>query len=133
MKGIANMSKLKLTSVSPAETEILRIVWLLGSATVQQVLKQLPVGRDITYATVQTLLRRLETKGYIKHQREGKAYLFSPAVEQTDVISKTVNEFVQRLFGGNPVPLMQYLAEHDKITAEDIENLKKLLDKKTDV
>ncbi len=127
------MGKSKLTALSPAETEILRIIWLLGSSTVQQVLKQLPPGRNITYATVQTLLRRLEKKGYIKHKKDGKAFQFSPAVKQTDVISKTVNEFVQRLFGGDPVPLMQYLAEHDKITVEDIENLKKLLDKKTNL
>lgn len=123
------MTELKLAAVSPAETEILRILWQLKNAAVQQVLNQLPPDRNITYATVQTLLRRLEKKGYIKHQAQGKAYLFYPAVKQKDVISKKVSDFLDRIFGGDPVPLMQYLAEHGKITADDIENLKNIINK----
>ena len=66
------MVRRKLPAVSPAETEILRIVWQLGQGTVQKVCDRLPSKRKITYATVQTLLRRLEKKGYIKHRNEGK-------------------------------------------------------------
>ena len=60
------MTKRNLPSVSPAETEILRLVWQLDKATVQNVCDKLPAKRKITYATVQTLLRRLEKKGYLK-------------------------------------------------------------------
>jgi len=124
------MAKKKLPAVSRAETEILRIVWQLDKATVQEVCDKLPAKRKITYATVQTLLRRLEKKGYLKHEAEGKAHVFFAAVKSEDVIKRTVSDFLERLFGGDPVPLMQYLAEHDKITIDDIKNLKKLIDKK---
>ncbi len=123
------MTELTNVSISPAETQVLRLIWQLQQATVKQVLDNLPKERDITYATVQTLLRRLEKKGYIKHSLKGKAYLFSPAVKQKDVISKKVSDFLDRLFGGDSLPLMQYLAEHGKLTARDIENLKKLIEK----
>lgn len=123
------MTRLKLAKLSPSETEVLRIVWQLCEGTVQQVADNLPDKRDIAYATVQTLLRRLEKKGYISHKTVGKAHVFSPAVKQKDVISKTVSEFLDKLFGGDPVPLMQYLAEHGKITAEEIEHLKDLVEK----
>ena len=123
------MTKRELQSISPAETEILRLVWQLGEATVQQVCDNLPRERDIAYATVQTLLRRLEKKGYLKHRAKGKAHVFYPAAKREAVITRSVNDFLGRLFGGDPIPLMHYLAEHGKITAEDIETLKRLIEK----
>jgi predicted transcriptional regulator len=123
------MTKRELRTISPAETEILRLVWQLRAATVQQVCESLPRERDIAYATVQTLLRRLEKKGYLKHRTEGKAHVFYPAAKQEAVITRSVNDFLGRLFGGDPIPLMHYLAEHGKITAEDIDALKRLIEK----
>lgn len=123
------MTKRQLQAMSPAETEILRLVWQLGGATVQQVCDLLPPKRDIGYKTVQTMLRRLEKKGYLKHKISGKAYVFLPAVKREDVVKRTVLDFLDRLFGGDPRPLMQFLAEDGKIDVKDIENLKKLIDK----
>ena len=124
------MTRKSLPALSPAETEILRLVWQLDKATVQDVCNSLPANRKIAYATVQTLLRRLEKKGYLKHQIRGKAHVFSPAVKQEAVIKRSIGDFLNRLFGGDPVPLMQYLAEHGKIDADDIEKLKRVIDKK---
>ena len=121
------MAKERPPAVSPAETEVLRIVWQLGKGTVQNVCEKLPAKRKITYATVQTLLRRLEKKGYLKHDTQGKAHVFFAAVKSEDVIKRSVSDFLDRLFGGDPVPLMQYLAEHGKMGAEDIGELKQLV------
>jgi BlaI family penicillinase repressor len=122
------MAQQRLPSLSASETEILRLLWELHEATVQQVCETLPSKRTIGYATVQTLLRRLERKGYIKHRAEGKAHVFYPAVEPDHVIKRSVNDFLERLFGGDPIPLMQHLAEHGRIDAEDLERLKKLIE-----
>ena len=124
------MVRRKLPAVSPAETEILRIVWQLGHGTVQKVCDRLSAKRKITYATVQTLLRRLEKKGYLKHHNKGKAHVFSAAVKSEDVIKRSVGDFLERLFGGDVVPLIQYLAEHGKIDADDIEKLKEQINNK---
>ncbi len=124
------MTQKKLPALSPSETENLRLVWQLDKATVQDVCNKLPAKRKIAYATVQTLLRRLEKKGYVKHRIPGKAHVFFAAVKSENVIKRSVNDFLDRLFGGDPIPLMQYLAEHGKIDAGDIEKLKRLADKK---
>ena len=124
------MVRKKLPALSPSETEILRLVWQLNKATVQDVCEKLPSKRKITYATVQTLLRRLEKKGYLKHHIRGKAHVFSAAVKSEKVIKRSVGDFLDRLFGGDPVPLMQYLAEHGRIDADDIEKLKQLAGEK---
>jgi BlaI family penicillinase repressor len=120
----------KRPAMSPAETEVLRLVWQCREATVQQVYEALPDRRKVTYVTVATLLRRLEEKGYLKHRLRGKAFVYAPAAKQEDVIRRTISDLVERLFGGNPVPLMQHLAQHSGITDEDIERLKELTKKK---
>jgi BlaI family penicillinase repressor len=122
------MTKRQLPSLSASETEILRLLWDLKEATVQQVCDRLPSHRKIMYATVQTLLRRLEHKGYIGHRIEGKAHVFCPAVERDHVVKRSVNDFLERLFGGDPIPLVQHLARHGKLDAKDLERLKKLIE-----
>ena len=124
------MGKSRRAAMSAAETEVLRLVWETREATVQQVYEGLPDHRHVTYVTVATLLRRLEEKGYLKHRVQGKAFVYTPTAKKEDVIRRTISDLVQRLFGGNPVPLMQHLAQHSGITNEDIERLKKLTRKK---
>jgi len=123
------MGKGKLRAMSPAETEILRLVWQFGEATVQQIQEALPAYRRVAYKTVQTLLRRLEEKGYLTHKAEGKAHVFCPAVKREAVVKRTVLDFLDRLFGGDPRPLMQFLAREGHVDAQDIEELRKLIDK----
>jgi BlaI family transcriptional regulator, penicillinase repressor len=123
------MGKKELAAVSRTETEILRLLMQLGQGTVQQVCDALPPGREIGYATVQTLLRRLEKKGYIGHTVQGKAFIFYALVERDEVVRRSVRDFVNHLFGGDPVPLMLHLADHSKLTAKDIKRLKTLIDK----
>ena len=126
------MTKKPLAQISRGETELMRLLFQLGSATVQQVLEALPPDRRITYATVQTVLRRLEKKGYITHESKGKAHLFSPVVPKEKVVSSAVNWIVDRLFDGDPVPLVQHLARHGKLTKDDIERLKTITEENHD-
>jgi len=121
------MTDKTLAPLSPAETEILRLVWQSENATVQKVCDSLPPERKITYATVQTLLRRLEKKGYLKHKAVGKAHVFSAAAKRDDVIGSAVGSFLDRLFGGDPAGLMHHLARHGKISETDIEKLKNIV------
>ena len=124
------MTRRKRPAMSPAETEVLRLVWEAKKATVQQVYDALPAERKVTYVTVATLLRRLEEKGYLKHRAQGKAFIYMPAIKKEEVINRTIGDLVQRLFGGNPVPLMQHLALHSGISDEDIEKRRELAKKK---
>jgi BlaI family penicillinase repressor len=122
------MTPKDLRAMSPAETEILRLLWQLEEGTVQGICDALPAKRKIAYKTVQTLLKRLEDKGYLRHRVEGKAHVFYPAVQREQVVRRTVLDFVDRLFGGDPRPLMQFLAEDGHVDADDLDELKKLID-----
>ncbi len=124
------MTKKKLRAMSPTETEILRLVWQLDEATVQQIRDELPPNRPLAYNTVQTLLCRLEEKGYLKHVQRGRAHVFSPLAKPQEVIKTTVHDFLGRLFGGDPKPLVQFLAEDGQINEEDIKRLRELIKKR---
>ena len=123
------MEKNALPKLSPAETEIISILYQLGSSSVLQIADNLPADRNITYATVQTLLRRLEKKGYIKHCIKGKAHIFSPIAPKESLIKKSVGDFIQQLFGGDAMPLVQHLAKSGQITEQDIDELKDIIKK----
>jgi BlaI family transcriptional regulator, penicillinase repressor len=115
-------------ALSKAEMEVVRIVWDLGEATVRRTLDAFPPGRNIDFTTVQTYLRRLETKGYLRAKREGRAMVYRPRVRPDDVIRETVGDLVNRLFDGQTVPLLQHLIRDRSIRKEDIEGLREMID-----
>ena len=80
------------------------------------------------YATVQTYLRRLEAKGYVRARRSGRTKVYQPKVEPTQVIRETVDDLTTRLFGGETLPLMLHLIEQRGITPEQTQQLRQALD-----
>jgi BlaI family transcriptional regulator, penicillinase repressor len=115
-------------ALSKAEMEVVRIVWNLGEATVRQAFDAFPPQRNIDFTTVQTYLRRLETKGYLRAKRQGRALLYRPCVRPDDVIRDTVGDLVNRLFDGQTVPLLHHLIRDRSIRKEDIEELRAMID-----
>jgi len=123
------MAEHEIASLGAAEAEILRIVWELKEGTVQQIWEKLPRERSISSATVQTVLRRLRDKGYVKSDLVGKAHVFSAAIKPERVISKNVDDLVGRFFGGDAVPLVMHLAKSQRIDKDDLRRLQDLLKK----
>ena len=115
--------------LSKGEMEVARVLWQLGQATVRQVHDAFPAGREIDFTTVQTYLRRLETKGYVKAKLEGRTLVYAPRVEPRKVIGQAVDELVDRLFGGEALPLMQHLIEEGGISDVELAQLRKLIDR----
>ena len=75
------------------------------------------------------MIRRLEKKGYVRHKVQGKAHVFSAAKKPEQVIKRSVGDFVDRLFGGDPFPLMMHLADESELDEADLNRLKKLIKK----
>ena len=115
------------STLSKAEMEMARIVWDRGRATVREVHAALPAGRKIDYKTVQTFLRRLESKGYLKAARDGRSIVYSPRIRPGKVIRDAVADFVRRLFGGEALPLVEHLIAQHELSAAEIRKLKKIL------
>ena len=116
-------------ALSKAETEVVRLVWEARSATVREIYDQFCQDNQVDLSTVQTYLRRLEQKGYLKSTRDGRNLVYSPRVQRRTVVRETVNDLVQRLFGGDKLPLMLHLIEDGEASREQIEKLRDALDR----
>lgn len=97
------------------------IVWRRGSATAAQVLEDL--GRPLTNATVRTLLRRLEAKGYVRHSLEGRAFVYAPKVAETQAATGAVRRIVQRFFAGSTSKLLAGMVDEGLIDPEELRRL----------
>ena len=115
-------------ALSKGELEVARAVWDLQEATVGEVHLWFPKNRKLDYTTVQTYLRRLESKGYVKTRREGRNKIYSPKVPPHQVIRETVDDLMNRLFDGETLPLMQHLIQDRGISREETHKLRDLLD-----
>jgi BlaI family transcriptional regulator, penicillinase repressor len=116
-------------SLSKGEMEVARVLWGIGPAGVRDVHEKLTEDRDIDFATVQTYLRRIEAKGYATSKLQGRVRIYSAKTKPRTVIRETVNEFVDRLFGGDSMPLVRHLIEERGMDQADLSELRQLLDR----
>lgn len=113
--------------LAQSELEIAQIVWRLGEARVRDVVDALPAERALDFWTVQTYLRRLNAKGYLRARREGRSNVYSPAVRPHNVVRDLVKDFVNRTFDGQALPLVQQLIDDQGLSDSDIDALQTLL------
>jgi BlaI family transcriptional regulator, penicillinase repressor len=119
----------KRPAVAKSELEVAQLVWQLGQASVRQVLDALPAERGLDFKTVQTYLRRLEAKGYLRSRREGRAKVYLARVRPEQVLREVIDDFVRRLFGGETIPLFQHLINDRGLSDAEIGELRAMLDR----
>ncbi len=105
----------------------MKVVWRKGEATVRDVYETLLGRRKIAYTTVMTMMRILEAKGYLKTRRGDRAYVYLPARSETAVVRSMVRDFIDRLFGGSATPLLVHLVKDRRLSAEDLEEIERLI------
>ena len=115
-------------ALSRGELEVARALWDLGSATVREVFESFPPERELDFTTVQTYLRRLEAKGYLRSRLQGRVKVYSPRVPANQVIRETVEDFMGRVFDGEALSLMQHLIHEQGIDSREIRALREMLD-----
>ena len=118
------MRKAKGT-LTEQELEIMKVVWRLGTPTVRDVYEDMRGSRSVAYTTVMTMMNILEQKGYLKKNSGDRAFVYSPAQPERQVIRNMVREFVDRVFNGAAEPLLLHLVEDEKLTAKEIEEIRR--------
>jgi BlaI family penicillinase repressor len=113
------------STLTGQELEIMKQVWRLESATVRQVYEALLEQRRIAYTTVMTMMNILEQKGFLKKSQDDRAYVYSPAQPQKQVVGSMVREFVNRVFNGSAEPLLLHLVEDQHLTEKDLDEIRK--------
>jgi predicted transcriptional regulator len=109
--------------------EIARLLWEIGPATVREIHAEVCKSRQADFATIQTFLRRMESKGYATSKLEGRTRIYSAKTRPRTVIRDTVDDLIERLFGGETMPLVKHLIEERGIDASEINELRELVDR----
>jgi predicted transcriptional regulator len=113
-----------------AELDVMRCLWQGQPLTARQVREELGAERPMTHSSVCTLLRRLESKGFVARDKgaSGKAFVYRAAVPPTRTRRRLVHDLLNRLFAGSGVDLVAALFENRPPTHEQLDDLQKLLD-----
>jgi len=111
---------------SHRELDIMAILWDLGSATVPDVRDRL--SGDTPYTTVQTVLRTLESKGYVGHEEEGRFHRYHPLIEREAVGKSALGRMLAKMFAGSPELLLSQLVSHRGVSEDQVRRMKALLE-----
>ncbi|MEA1960713.1 MAG: BlaI/MecI/CopY family transcriptional regulator [Bacillota bacterium] len=119
----------EIPKISESELEVLKILWQSGNATSSQIVDQLTQTTSWKPKTIQTLITRLVGKKAIRAEKSAaKAYIYSPAVSEEAYKSCANQSFVQKVYNGSVHLMLASFIKEQKLSKDDIEDLKKLLD-----
>jgi BlaI family transcriptional regulator, penicillinase repressor len=110
-----------------AELPILQVLWELGQGTVEDMVRGLRSSPPANYKTVQTLLRIMEQKGFVRHHARGRVFVFEPLVTREEVGGLSVRNLLQQTFRGSPTELLMNLLEGSPVDASELDELEALI------
>ena len=118
------------TKMGQVQLRIMQLLWRMKRATARQLTDELNKTDSIAHSTVQTLLRQLEAKGSVGHEQEQRTFFFYPKVKEEKVKKSAARELIENVFGGNASGLVSYLLETEKISADELAQIRQQLDEK---
>ena len=124
------MPRRKTPTLTEAELRIMNVLWQRGAATVQQILDDLPNRPPLAYNSVLTTVRILERKGYLGHVKDGRAHVYEPLIGRKDATRSEIRHLVSRFFRNSHEALVLNILEDDEIADEELERLRKMLDRR---
>ena len=124
------MARMKSSHLTDAELRLMEIVWEKGAATVAEVVEAVNTEIPLAYSTVLTTLRILETKGYLRHTKDGRAFVYRPVVRRNKAQESAIKHLLRRFFQDSPELLVLNLLERKKITPEQLNRLRKRIEEK---
>ncbi len=116
--------KSKRISLSELQLAVMRVVWTSGETSIADVVSNLERKRGLAHTTVATLLLRLEKRGLLSKRREGRAYLYSALVSESEVKRSMVSDLVASLFQGDSKELLAHLVRSEEVTQADLLKIK---------
>jgi predicted transcriptional regulator len=121
------LGRRKSLNLTEGELPLMQVLWEKGRATVGDVVAALPADPPLAYSTVLTTLRILEAKGYLRHTKEGRAFLYEPIVVQEEASRKALDYLVNRFFGGSCEMLVVNLLKEESLGRAELRRIKKMI------
>ena len=116
---------MKTKRLHPLELEVMKVVWKLTRATVNDVLDN--IERKLAYTTVATTMKSLEKKGFLSHQVDGRTFVYQPLVQETEIKHSMLNDLLERLFDNSAEKLVNTLLEVRQTSSDEHNRLQSLI------
>src|SRR5262245_6168452 len=122
------MARKASPALTDAEARVMAVLWQLETATVGDVVAALAPERTVSYSTVQTILRILEDKAYVAHEKVTRAFIYRPIVDERQARRRALRHLATRLFNGSPSLLVINVLHDEEMDPDELRRLKKLIE-----
>lgn len=122
------MARRQSAALTDGELRIMSVLWSRERATVGEVVDGIDGTRKPAYNTVLTMLRILERKGYVTHEKAGRAFVFVPRIDRSQARRRALSSLLERFFDGSPELLLANLLEHGSVDARELQRVRELID-----
>lgn len=117
----------KMKELTKAEEQLMRILWRKEKAFVKEIIEEMDDPKP-AYNTVSTIIRILETKGFVGHEEFGKSHRYYPAVSKKDYSKFRMNDMVKNYFGNSAKQVVSFFANNKKIDLNEADEIIKMLE-----
>lgn len=119
---------MKKPKPSALELQILGVLWEKETAKAREVLEAMPDSKPRAYTTILSVLQGMEKKGFVKRATSGVAHIWRAKVSREQATTPVLRELIQNAFGGSPAMALQQLLGSEKVSPEELDELRKILD-----
>ena len=121
----------KIPRISETEWEVMKVVWAKGPCSAVEIIEALNGVESSRHPkTIKTYLGRLIAKKALGFRKEGRGYLYRPLVAENECVKAVAESFLDRVFGGSITPMLAHFVEQNRLSPEEIQELKRLLEEK---
>ena len=118
-----------LPQISEAEFEVMKIVWKYAPISTNEITERLIKTTTWSPKTIQTLIKRLVTKGALSYEKQSRVFVYTPLVDENEYIDQESSSFLDRFYDGNISSMLSAFIENDKLSEKEITTLRSLLSK----
>ena len=117
-------------SISEAEFQVMKVIWEKSPVSTTEVVTELEKTTDWKPKTIQTLLSRLVKKDVLSFKREGRVFVYTPLVKESDYLSQESDSFLKRFYNGTLNAMVVNFLDQDRLSDDEIERLREILEKR---
>ena len=118
-----------LPQISEAEFEVMKIVWKHAPINTNEITDRLTKTTKWSPKTIQTLIKRLVTKGALSYEKESRVFVYTPLIDEKEYIGQESHSFLKRYYDGDITAMLSAYIDDDKLSAAEIDTLRSLLAK----
>ena len=121
-----------LPQISEAEFEVMKIVWKSAPINTNEITERLLKTTTWSAKTIQTLIKRLVTKGALTYEKQGRIFVYTPLVEENEYINQQSNSFLDRFYDGDISVMLSTYLENNQLSETELQHLRSILSTDSD-